>query len=295
MVQGRRDAGHDLDAFVTKVLAEGERLYRDFAWRRTSDAYEILVSEVMLQQTQVARVERYFARWLERFPTLEALASADLAEVLELWQGMGYHRRAVALKRASEALVAATPAGEAARVPSDRDALLALPGIGPSTAAGVRAFAYGIGGAYLETNVRAVLLHELFADRDGVSDTELRPLAEEAAQLAAAQGVDPRAWNFALLDYGVHLKKTLPNPSRRSRHYTRQSKFEGSVRQKRARLLRAVIAQPGAPLEVYVDELAFAEEADGRPAPSPGEVLALLEALESEGFLAREGECWRVR
>ena len=285
----------DLEAFVTKVLAEGERLYRDFAWRRTADPYEVLVSEIMLQQTQVSRVERYYDRWLERFPSLEALAAGELAEVLELWQGMGYHRRAVALKRLAEQVVAAAPAGERAILPSDEASLLELPGVGPATAAGVRAFAFGVPGAYLETNSRAVLLHELFADRDGVSDRELRPLLEEAAMIAHSRGVEARTWNYALLDYGVHLKSVLPNPSRRSRHHARQTKFEGSVRQKRARLLRAVVAQPGAPLEVYVDELAFAEEADGRPAPSPGDVLGLLETLEAEGFLSREGECWRVR
>ena len=284
-----------LDAFVERVLAEGTRLYRDLPWRRTRDPYEVLVSEVMLQQTQVARVERYYQRWLERFPSLEALAAADLADVLALWQGMGYQRRVLALKRLAEHLVDAAPPGGHARLPRETSELLALPGVGPATAAGVRAFAFDEPGVYLETNVRAVLLHELFADSDGVSDAVLRPVAHDAAMRAHARVVEPRVWNYALLDYGVHLKRTLPNPSRRSKHHARQSKFEGSARQKRAWLLRAVLDAPGVTLDELAQRLASVEQAAGRIAPSPGEVLALLEALHAEGFLARDDDAWRVR
>lgn len=283
-----------IDAFVRLVLVEGERLYRDLPWRRTRDPYEVLVSEVMLQQTQVARVERHYPRWLERFPSLEALAAAQLADVLALWQGMGYQRRAIALKRLAEQLVEQAPPGTLATLPLETADLLALPGVGPATAAGVRAFAYDEPGVYLETNVRAVLLHELFADENGVSDAALRPVAHAAAMAAHARGIEPRVWNYALLDYGVHLKRTLPNPSRRSKHHAHQSKFEGSTRQKRAWLLRAVLDTPGLTLDTLVDGLAATEQAAGRVAPSAGEVLAVLEALEAEGFLAREDELWRI-
>jgi A/G-specific adenine glycosylase len=284
----------DLGAFVERVAEEGARRYRDFAWRRTRDPYAVLVSEIMLQQTQVSRVERYYERWLEQFPTLDSLAAAPLEAVLQLWQGLGYNRRAVALKRLAEQLAEQTAPDAEPQLPRDDDALLALPGIGPATAAGVRAFAFGERAVYLETNVRSVLLHELFADADGVSDRELRPLLSDAAEEAERRGIDFRAWNYALLDYGAHLKRTQPNPSRRSAHHARQSRFEGSTRQKRARLLRHVMADPGQPTDSYVSELAEAEEMDGRPAPLLGEVLELLEALVSDGFLVCEDGNWRI-
>jgi len=248
----------------------------DLPWRRTHDPYAVLVSEVMLQQTQVTRVIPYFEEWMERFPTPDALAAAPLEAVLRTWQGLGYNRRAVALVRAAEAIVS-EHAGE---VPVDRSELLALPGVGPATAAGVRVFASGEPDLYLETNVRAVILHEFFADAEGVPDTALPPLLEQTLDLD-----DPRSWYWALLDYGAHLKRTLPNPSRRSRHHSRQSPFEGSHRQLRARLLRAVMELPGS----TADELAAGFGEDPTRA---GQALAELEA---EGFLAEERGRYRVR
>jgi A/G-specific adenine glycosylase len=249
----------------------------------------------MLQQTQVARVVPYYERWLADFPTLDALAAAPLEAVLRDWQGLGYNRRAVALKRLAEQL--AEEASRASRprpavLPSDEAALRALPGVGPATTAGVQAFAFGQPATYLETNVRSVFIHELFADRDGVTDAEVRSLVQQAAVVAASQGIDARTWNYALLDYGAHLKRTLPNPSRRSAHHSRQSAFEGSTRQKRAALLRLAIEQPGRTTGEYAAELARVEEAAGRTAPASGAVLGLLEALAAEGFLMRRDERW---
>jgi A/G-specific adenine glycosylase len=283
-----------LAGFVSRVAEEGGRRYRDLPWRRTTDPYSVLVSEMMLQQTQVARVVPYYERWLEEFPTLEALAAAPLAAVLARWQGLGYNRRALALKRLAEQLSAETTVGCVAELPSDHARLLSLPGVGPSTASGVLAFAFGVPAVYLETNVRSVFLHELLADRDDVSDSELRPLVATAAEEAERQGIDPRSWNWALLDYGAHLKRTLPNPSRRSSHHTRQSKFEGSDRQKRARLLRAVMSSPGMSAEDYAGELAVREVSEGREAPSAQEALRLIEGLVADGFLARVGDRFTI-
>lgn len=287
----------DIGAFVDRVLAQGEGRYRDFAWRRTSDPYAVLLSEVMLQQTQVSRVARYYERWLEDFPTLEALAAAPLEAVLRAWQGLGYNRRALALKRLAEQVVweAADAGAGAAELPREDAALQRLPGVGPATAAGVRAFAFGEPAVYLETNVRAVFLHELFADRDDVSDTEVRPLVASAQEAAVARGIDAKRWNYALLDYGAHLKKTLPNPSRRSRHHARQSPFEGSLRQRRARLLRLIVAEPGLGLGELAAELAAVERKAGRDAPDPTEVLEVLEALAAEGFVHCADDAWWVR
>lgn len=274
-----------VEAFVARVYARGLELYRDFPWRRTRDPYAILVSEVMLQQTQVARVVPYYERWLADFPGLEALAAAPLEAVLRAWQGLGYNRRAVALKRLAEQVVErAEASGAAAELPRETADLVALPGVGPATAAGVRAFAFDEPDAYLETNVRAVVLHELLGDRDAVPDREVRELVAAAAAAAERAGIDARAWNYALLDYGVFLKRTVPNPSRRSAHHTRQSPFEGSRRQKRARLLRAVMDAPGSDAAELAEGLGI----------DAAEALDLLGELSGEGFVARESGGWRV-
>lgn len=276
-----------IPAFVVRVLAEGEARYRDLPWRRTRDPYAVLVSEVMLQQTQVSRVFGYYTRWIEEYPTLEALAAAPLEAVLRSWQGLGYNRRAVALKNAAQAVVDAQQASGSkapAALPKDEAALVALPGVGPATAAGVRSFAFGEMSAYLETNVRTVFLHELFADATDVADKELLPLVRQAAQAAKEAGVDARQWNFALLDYGAHLKRTVPNPSRRSAHHARQSLFEGSRRQKRSRLLRTVMEAPGISAEVLAEELGVESAL----------ACELLEELAAEGFLVSGPEGWSV-
>ncbi|MDR2587026.1 MAG: adenine glycosylase [Coriobacteriales bacterium] len=260
-------------------------MYRELPWRNTTDSFAVLVSEVMLQQTQVARVLKYWERWMATFPTVDALAAASTTDVLELWQGMGYHRRALALKRSCE-LCAERYEG---RLPRDYEQLLELPGIGPATAAGVCVFAYGQPQVYLETNVRAVYLHHFFPDCDQVADRELIPLVEETCDKS-----DPRGWYYALLDYGNHLKSIMPNPSRRSRHHTRQSAFEGSVRQKRAELLRLVLAAPGTTTEELTEALNLVERSAARDVTLPDEVELLLATLAREGFLAARATHWFV-
>ena len=195
-----------------RLLEEGLSRYRDLPWRYVGDPYAVLVSEVMLQQTQVSRVDGRWQQWLRRFPTVHDLAAAPLAAVLEEWQGMGYNRRAMNLQRCAQQLMELHDG----QVPSDQKALLALPGIGPATAAGVRAFAFDLPSVYLETNVRAVMIHECFPGRDDVSDKEIVPLLEDLCPKAG----HVRQWYYALLDYGAWLKKAFPNPSRRSSHHT---------------------------------------------------------------------------
>ena len=244
-------------------------------WRLTTDPYEILVSEVMLQQTQVSRVLARYTAWLDRFPNADALAAAPLELVLESWQGMGYNRRAVALKRACET-VSKQYAGV---VPRDLGSLLALPGVGASTAAGVRVFAYSEPDVYLETNVRAVMLHHFLQDRDGVKDRDIVPFVE-----ATLDRGDPRTWYQALLDYGVYLKRTVPNPSRRSAHHAVQSRYEGSRRQKRARLLEAVLARP----------LRSSHELANETGIEPLLAGEILNDLVGEGFLAVDDDVYRI-
>lgn len=275
-----------LDAFVDDMFAHADELYRPLPWRHVDDPYAVLVSEIMLQQTQVTRVGRFWERFLAAFPTLDALAAGAVSDVLELWQGLGYNRRALALKRTADTC-AAQYRGQ---LPESYDELLALPGIGPATAAGVMAFAYQKPAVYLETNVRTVFLHELFPCEDGVSDRTLKPLVEQAAFQPRA-AADPRRWYYGLLDYGAYLKATVPNPSRRSASHTRQSAFEGSRRQKRAWIVRCVLAAPEgvAPAKV-LGQLNETEQSAGRPEVDEALFTSIMDDLLSEGFFRRDGD-----
>ena len=281
------------DAFVSKVREEGLARYRDLPWRNIDDAYGVLVSEVMLQQTQVGRVLRYWERWMGLFPTIDALAAADTPLVLEMWQGLGYNRRALALKRACE-VCAAEHAGH---LPETADELVKLPGIGPATSAGIMAFAHNHPAVYLETNVRSVFLYELFPERKGVSDKELVPYIADTCPTggptseASAGKWGPRAWYYALLDYGAYLKSQVANPSRRSAHHTRQSKFEGSHREKRSFVLKQVLARPdGIATNEVIAALNAYERDAGRDALDAESCEALVVELATEGFFQRRGE-----
>lgn len=299
----------NLDPFRSLVRAEGVRLYRDLSWRRTRDPYAIWLSEVMLQQTQVVRVEERFPAWLKRFPSVEALAAAPVADVLAAWQGMGYNRRALMLHRAAQTVVERYGGA----FPRDTKELCALPGIGPATAQGIRAFAFDLPGVYLETNVRTVFLHHLFPDMEQVSDKELVPLVEAACPggadgVTAAEGSrfatpedendTPRSWYYALLDYGAWLKTTIPNPSRRSKEYTKQSKFEGSRRQKRAEAVRLLLAARAEGRAVSQEDvwmhLSGCERAAGRGAIEQDLAASILADLEREGFCTSTSDGWRV-
>lgn len=305
------------DPFRSLVRSEGVRLYRDLPWRRTRDPYKIWLSEVMLQQTQVARVETRWQEWLDRFPTVGDLAAAPVSDVLAAWQGMGYNRRALSLKKAAETIAQEYDGA----FPRSVKELVALPGIGPATAQGIRSFAFDLPGVYLETNVRTVVLHHLFPDASEVSDKELTPIVEATCPAAvctdeadeatvrlqlAGRFADPqdardtpRAWYYAMLDYGAYLKKTVPNPSRRAKAYTRQSKFEGSHRQKRAEAVRMLLeaqaqGMAGVTTGAVTMRLSEVELVAGRPSVDEALAASILEDLEREGFCCREDGAWRI-
>jgi A/G-specific adenine glycosylase len=265
----------DLATFRAAVWDHYGANRREMPWRDVDDPYAVLVSEVMLQQTQVSRVMERYREWLDTFPDIDTLAAAPLSVVLERWQGLGYNRRAVALKRAAETVVERF-GGE---MPRDLPGLRSLPGVGPTTAAAVLNYAFRRPTPFIETNVRAVFLHHFFADAADVPDSVLAPLVD-----ATWDRDDPRGWGYALMDYGVYLKRAHANPARRSRHHVRQSPFEGSRRQKRARLLRAVLAEPGGDAGAYAETVGMA----------PGDAVTLLEELATEGFLACERGRWAV-
>lgn len=208
---------------------------RSFPWRHTTDPYYILVSEIMLQQTQTDRVIGKYTEFLKRFPTVGALARAKTRDVLAAWQGLGYNRRAVALQKAGRAIAER----HHGRVPSDHEALGQLPGIGPYTAAAVVVFAFNRPAVMIETNIRTVLIHHFFRNRKKVDDRELVPILQ-----AALDRRNPRRWYSALMDYGASLKQRMPNPSRRSAHHRPQKKFEGSNRQVRGAVIRLLLERP---------------------------------------------------
>lgn len=245
---------------------------RDLPWRSTKDPYHILVSEVMLQQTQVERVIDKYSAFLAVFPDFSSLATAPLPELLRLWQGMGYNRRALSL-RALACQIVSEHHGE---LPSDRDILMTLPGIGPYTAGAIMAFAFNKPVVFMDTNIRRVFIHEFFQDRESIHDDELLPLVQQTLDRQ-----NPRKWYNALMDYGSTLKRKQGNPNQRSAHYTLQSPFENSNRQVRGRILKVLLsASPLTLTEVRIAEATGMERE---------RVKKNLGDLEKEGFIKKEG------
>ncbi len=217
--------------FQQTVLAKGKELYREMPWRSDTTPYFILLSEIMLQQTQVPRVMQKFAEFIEAFPTLEDLAHADFQEVLAHWSGLGYNRRARFLHQTAQKIV------ENGSFPTDEAFLRSCPGIGENTAASILVYAFNQPLVFLETNVRTVLIYTFLNDQtEKIDESVLKDLARQTLYAE-----NPRQWYWALMDYGTYLKKTEGNFNKMSKKHTTQSKFEGSFRQKRAAVLRCLL------------------------------------------------------
>lgn len=201
-------------------------------WRNTHDPYRIMVSEIMLQQTQVDRVIPYYERFIQSYPTVQKLAQAPLRDVLTLWQGLGYNRRGKYLHDAAKAVMK-----EYRGVfPKDQKSLESLPGIGPYTAAAISAFAFNTPSVLIETNVRTVYTHHFFPHQAKVPDAAILAFVEETCDAK-----NSREWYYALMDYGSHLKKNGVRINAKSAHYVKQSKFKGSNRELRGKILRMAI------------------------------------------------------
>jgi A/G-specific adenine glycosylase len=205
---------------------------RDLPWRKTNDPYHILISEVMLQQTQVDRVIGKYTVFIKAFPDFRALAKASLEQVYAVWQGLGYNRRALSLKKMAEIIVEK----HEGKLPATEEELTALPGIGKATAASIAAFGFNKPSLFIETNIRTVFIHHFFKNRDAVDDPEILALLTQTLDKT-----NPRKWYSALMDYGTMLKKKHKNPSRKSAHYVKQSRFEGSRRQVRGAILKTLL------------------------------------------------------
>lgn len=202
---------------------------RSMPWRESTDPYWILVSEIMLQQTQVSRVTPKFQDFIAAFPSIEELASASLQDVLLAWSGLGYNRRARYLWLAAQQI----NTEHGGHVPNNPAMLEKLPGIGPNTAGAILAYGFNQPVVFIETNIRSVYLHYFFPDKSAVDDKELIPLIQQSLSIE-----NPREWYWALMDHGAYIKSVNANPSRFSKHYARQSTFEGSRRQLRGRILK---------------------------------------------------------
>lgn len=259
-----------VDAFRTLIYSYYRANCRPMPWRETDDPYRILVSEIMLQQTQVERVRGKYAEFLAAFPTVCALAAASLSDVLLVWQGMGYNRRAMYLKRCAEEVVN----HHAGQFPHSIAELQSLPGIGPYTARAVGAFAFGVAEPLIETNIRAVFIHFFFHGSENVHDKQIVPLVA-----ATLDEDNPREWYYALMDYGVMLKQEHVNPGRRSRHHTRQTPFEGSNRQLRSRILFEILKSSHISPAGLAGILDIERQAVERN----------LETMSQEGLLAKRG------
>ncbi len=217
-----------IQEFQKKVFSFYQKNKRDLPWRKTTDPYKILLSELMLQQTQVNRVILYYEKWITRWPDIHALASASLAEVLQAWMGLGYNTRAINLHKAARKIV----------TEFDNDVLEAMkqykeiPGVGRYTLQAVQIFSTNADLVTVDTNIRRIFIKE-FNLPEKVSDKELWKLAEKCLPIGKS-----RDWHNALMDYGaLHLtsQKTGIKPK------TQQSRFEGSDRQIRARILRCLL------------------------------------------------------
>jgi len=271
----KRLTSRQIEAFQSSIKTYyGAPGRRDLPWRKTRNPYRIFVSEFMLQQTQVARVLEKYGPFISRFPDFESLARAPLQEVVGEWSGLGYNRRALHLREAARIVVER----HGGRLPREIDDLMALPGIGRATACEIAAFAYGDAHPFIETNIRAVFIHFFFAGRTRVTDAEIMRLVEQTLDRGA-----PRVWFYALMDCGVMLKRKGPNPSRRSAHHAKQSKFEGSDRQARGLVVRALAARP-------LGERDLARETGLAAA----RVRSILPGLARDGLIVRDGKRFRI-
>jgi len=255
-----------------------EKIYQHYAvhsrtmpWRSSQDPYHILVSEIMLQQTQVERVVPKYERFIKTFPDFFSLAQAPLRDVLTVWQGLGYNRRALALHTIGQ-LVVHEYSG---KLPGSVEILQTFPGVGPATAGAICAFAFNQPTVFIETNIRRVFIHCFFPGRNGIKDKEILPLVERTLDLS-----QPRTWYFALMDYGAMLKEMSTNPNRRSAHYNRQPPFAGSNRQIRGLILRLLLE----------NSTATEGELLRAVGKSPDLVKKILSQLIDEGFIRKTGK-----
>jgi A/G-specific adenine glycosylase len=229
----------------------------------------------MLQQTQVERVHDKYLEFIKAFPDFDALVRASQKDVLVMWQGLGYNRRALALKKLAEDIVSQYDG----MLPNDVQTLSSLFGIGKTTAGAILAFAFNIPSVFIETNIRRVFIHEFFSEEEEVKDAKILPLVE-----ATIDRKNPREWYWALMDYGSMLKREVENPNRRSAHYTRQPSFEGSDRRIRGLVIKTLLK----------DNALSAETLSEAASVSNDHLMRILAGLMDEGFICQENGLYKI-
>jgi A/G-specific adenine glycosylase len=256
------------DALRRLVYQNYRQHGRRFPWRETKDPYHILVSEIMLQQTQTERALVKYPEFVARFPDCASLARADLRDVLVVWKGLGYNRRALALRRIAERVESEF----GGILPDCEEELRAFPCIGAATAGAIQAFAFDKPAVFVETNIRRVFIHFFFPHTEQVRDREILPLVEQTLDKQRV-----RSWYYALMDYGAMLRSRGENPNRRSAHYARQSPFGPSKRRIRGLIIGALVEARVLAVTDLVRDLGI----------SMSLVEPILEELIREGFVKR--------
>ncbi len=257
------------EEFQEIIWQKANELYRDMPWRENTEPYFVLVSELMLQQTQVDRVIPKFHEFIASFPTVQALAKASLADVLISWSGLGYNRRAKFLHETAKKVVAEFDGN----IPDTFEQLVTLPGIGPNTAGAILAYSFNQPIVFIETNVRTVYFYHFFQNEDSISDAMLREKIIETLDQE-----HPREWYWAIMDYGAYLKKQGAGQIKRSSHYKKQSPLKGSVREVRGQIIKLLTVE-----DLSYDSLA-------QRLPQDDRYDQALEALVSEGIVKQTGQ-----
>lgn len=230
------------------ILENYRKMARRFPWRETYNPYYIFVSEFMLQQTQAERVVQKYEIFISKYPDFGSLAQASLEDVMKIWQGLGYNRRAVWMKKAAEQIYR----NYNGILPKDPKILESFKGIGHVTAREMVTFSYNIRAPFIETNIRRVYIYFFFAESREIDDKEILELVDQTIY-----DNNPREWFYALMDYGVMLKKKFPkeNPNIRSVKYSKRSKFDGSNRQLRGKILKLIIDSSGIEIDHLISHI----------------------------------------
>ena len=260
------------DLFITLIWEYYKKHKRPMPWRDDISPYSIFVSEVMLQQTQVSRALIKYPIFTKVFPNFQSLAQSKTSALLSAWQGMGYNRRALYLRSAAQIIMEKY----GGILPDNPILLDELPGIGYATACSIAAFAFNKPVVFIETNIRRVYIHHFFSEEKMIADNTILPLVEKTGDKN-----NSREWYWALMDYGAYLSKKIENPNKNSKHYIKQKKFEGSVREVRGGILKLLLKKHYALDElkkIYRDEQLF----------------TALKQLEKEGFIIRKGKVYSI-
>ncbi|MHA1150111.1 MAG: A/G-specific adenine glycosylase [Promethearchaeota archaeon] len=264
-----------INQFQDIIYSYFKQYGRKFPFREKLKPYYVLVSEIMLQQTQTSAMSEKFLNFIQLFPDFKSLSQAPKEKVLKAWQGLGYNRRAIALKTIAEIVINEFDGN----LPQTLDELKKFPQIGHNTASSIIAFAFNKPAYFIETNIRRVFIYFFFPKRNNIKDKEIEPLVE-----ATINKKDPRTWYYALMDYGVMLKKTYPELHKRSTHYKKQKPFKGSNREIRGKILKIILKSNEISKNIIYNQ--FEHKKD--------RINNVLKQLEKEGFIILESHKIRV-